>query len=72
MRIPRVLAVLATLALSSGCDTVAFYEKEHLSDPLMDLEESGTAVHWEQKVFFSREGSIGGIGSSAGGGCGCY
>ncbi len=68
----RLLWLCAVTVLLSGCTDVQFYEKEYLNSPLMRFEEFGTVSHFEQKVFYSREGSIGGIGTSAGGGCGCY
>jgi len=63
--------MLATL-FSGGCKSVAFYEKEDLGSSLMSLDDGGTQAHLQQKTVYSMEGSIGGIGSSAGGGCGCY
>ena len=64
--------ILALAALLAGCQTVEFYEKEQLNDVTMLLEEDATEVHFLQKVLYSREGSIGGVGIGAGGGCGCY
>ena len=73
MNSPHRLALFACLLLFlSGCNTVEFYEKEHISAPLMDLAENPAEVHFQQKVFYSIEGAAGGIGTSAGGGCGCY
>ena len=62
-------AVLFTLV---GCNTVEFYEKEAMTNRLMVFEADGTEAHFHQKVFYSIEGAAGGIGESAGGGCGCY
>lgn len=67
-----VCCALTALALSSGCTQVAFHQKGRLSSPLMALEDSRTETHFYQKVYYSREGSAGGIGAGAGGGCGCY
>lgn len=66
--------VLAAVLLgsTSGCRSVAFYEKRAFSNPLMDLDEGPTEAHWYQKVYYSDEGAAGGFGTSAGGGCGCY
>jgi hypothetical protein len=66
------LTLVAVAAALVGCRSVAFYEKEHLNDETMVLEESATETHFIQKVLYSREGSIGGVGIGAGGGCGCY
>lgn len=65
---PLVLAVL----LAAGCGGVAFYEKRALADPVMDLDDGAAEAHFYRKVYYSREGSAGGIGTGAGGGCGCY
>lgn len=57
---------------ATACTPVAFYEKERLSNPIMSLDPGPTHVHFYQKVYYSIEGSVGGIGTNAGGGCGCY
>lgn len=70
-----VLTTLAAPVIASslaGCQRVAFYERQHLQDRIMTFTESPSEVHFYQKSYYSREGSVGGIGSSAGGGCGCY
>lgn len=72
-RDPRtLLLVLFALAGASGCNTVEYHEKGALADPAMQFIESAAQLHWQQKVQFSDEGAAGGIGTSAGGGCGCY
>jgi hypothetical protein len=72
-RARAALALLAFTALgTSACQTVEFYEKEAFSDGVMLLDEDPTLTHFRQKVYYSREGATGGIGDSAGGGCGCY
>lgn len=72
----RTLFALTGLALAagalSGCSPVPFYEKGRLQDPIMTLSTDPTETHAYQKIYYSREGSVGGIGTSAGGGCGCY
>lgn len=65
-------SLLILLPALSGCSTVEYYEKERLSDPAMVFETDPTEVHFFQKCYYSREGSAGGIGDTAGGGCGCY
>ena len=69
---PYAYLLLIVFLAASGCNTVEFYEKEHLVAPIMDLAEDPAEVHFQQKVFYSIEGAAGGIGTSAGGGCGCY
>jgi hypothetical protein len=72
----RRLALALTAALTLGClqscDSVKFYEKRLLADPIMAFGDPATEAHFFAKSTYSREGSVGGIGSSAGGGCGCY
>lgn len=64
--------VLSAAAALSGCNSTKYYERKHHNNPVMSLAEESTEVHFWQKCFYSREGSVGGIGTSAGGGCGCY
>ncbi len=67
-----LLAAVAAICLFGSCESVDFYEKEAFTDPTMELAEDRCEIHWYQKVFYSQEGSAGGIGTVAGGGCGCY
>ncbi len=67
-----LLLALLGMAATTGCQTLAFHERGRLQDTIMTFDESAGEVHWVQKVRYSREGSIGGIGATAGGGCGCY
>ena len=69
-RLLLAVAVLSPALVS--CRSVEFYERERLGDAVMSLEENAAETHFHQKVFYSMEGSAGGIGTSAGGGCGCY
>lgn len=71
MRAKIVLFLFAALGATS-CNTVEFYEKGALSTPVMSLEMPATLSASEQKIFYSTEGAAGGLGSTAGGGCGCY
>lgn len=67
------LLVAATLLLPAvGCVRTQFYERGKLQESAMQLGQSETETHFWHKCFYSREGSAGGIGSSAGGGCGCF
>ena len=54
------VAIAALPFFLAGCQTVPFYEREHLNDETMVLEEDPTQIHFEQKVLYSREGSAGG------------
>ncbi len=72
LRTGAVLALLMATSTLGGCARVAFYEKGQLSDPIMVMEDDPALVHFYQKIYYSVEGSVGGIGVGAGGGCGCY
>jgi len=67
-----LILLLAPIFFATGCANVPFYERGHLADPVMLTQPDASETHLRQKVVYSREGAIGGIGSSAGGGCGCY
>lgn len=64
--------LILTLLTTTGCTSVAYHEKAKLVSPIMAFDEGPTEIHFYQKTYYSREGSIGGIGTTAGGGCGCY
>ena len=69
----RAIAVAIGLSLlATGCKGPSFYEKGAFADPTMEFAEGAAELHWIQKVQYSDEGAAGGIGTSAGGGCGCY
>jgi hypothetical protein len=67
--------VFGTLALTmfffASCQKVAFYEKQYLANALMQFDSDPTLDNFMQKTIYSREATTGGIGSKAGGGCGC-
>lgn len=68
-----LLALAAALSVASAsCRSVEFYERERLGDSVMSVETDPALAHFHQKVFYSMEGSLGGIGFGGGGGCGCY
>ncbi len=64
--------ILLTLILFSGCvKEVQPWEKEQLSSDVMK-NDGDNALHkqFQEHVYFSKEGTKGGVGV-AGGGCGC-
>lgn len=65
-----VLAML-TASMFTSCQKVAFYEKQYLASALMSFDTDPAFDNFMQKVIYSREATTGGIGSKAGGGCGC-
>jgi hypothetical protein len=69
-RVATVGMLLYSLALFWGCAMVKPYEREKLSDPIMDPASHFGKQTLEQKFFSTREGSAGG-GTGVGGGCGC-
>lgn len=71
-RLLSLVVLGALIAPLTACQAVDFTEKRNLSDPIMEFGDGATETHFQQKTFYSREGSVGGIGASAGGGCGCY
>jgi len=63
-------ALLGTILALAGCAAVKPFEREKLSDPIMNPASHFGKQTLEQKFFSTREGSIGG-GTGIGGGCGC-
>ena len=66
----RLLLCALAAACLLGCANVKPYEREKLSDPIMDPGSHLAKQTLEQKFFSTREGSMGG-GTGVGGGCGC-
>jgi hypothetical protein len=66
----KLLSFVILFALLVGCATVKAYQREKLSDPLMEPRNQFAKQQLDEKFFSTREGSMGGdIG--IGGGCGC-
>jgi hypothetical protein len=67
------MLAIALLGLAiGGCRGPAFYQKEAFANPVMLAEPDRGETHLHQKVRYSPEAGIGGIGETAGRGCGCY
>lgn len=69
-----IIALALALALSAatpGCATTRYHERARLADPAMQLDGDAAVVYVRTKAESAREGSIGGFGHSAAGGCGC-
>lgn len=64
------LTFLLAAVASTGCATVAPYERGTLARTDMQLERNSDAAAGQQHADAYREGSAGGTGAS-GGGCGC-
>lgn len=65
-----LLAGLSGLLGLTGCSRVLQKDREHLSDPVMQLHPDALGDGLESHNQPRREGSAGG-GSGSGGGCGC-
>lgn len=70
LRLSLAFVFAVALGLPS-CTSVEYWDKGHLADPVMSYQDGGTQTHFDQKIFQSIEGSAGGFGANAGGGCGC-
>ncbi len=69
----RVPATLLIAALLGGCSIqpwVKPYEREQLSDPIMNLQRSSLMAQHREHVLDVREGARGATGVQ-GSGCGC-
>jgi len=64
-----ILGVLC--ALACGCVRVHQIDRETLSKQIMQFEPMGSRQAFLNDVHSIREGASGGVGQSAGGGCGC-
>jgi hypothetical protein len=58
------------MGICTGCAAVKPFEREQLTDPLIEPNSQMSKQSLDQKFFTSREGSIGGA-DGIGGGCGC-
>lgn len=68
--IKYTLLLLIPLSLSLTSCAVKQWQREHLSDPIMRIDDDPEAMEMKQHLLERREGSSGGHGA-AGGGCGC-
>ena len=65
----RVLGGM-TLLLVAGCATVQPWDRDLLAQSKMSLNPTPMLQAIDEHIYFSKEGSMGGIGVG-GGGCGC-
>ena len=70
----RLMLVVSAVFIFSGCSSlepwVKPYERENLSDPVMNIARDPIAAGYHYHVFETRE-SARGAGAVTGGGCGC-
>lgn len=76
MKYYKVLLTIAIVSIMSACSMqpiqpwVAPYEREHLADPIMDVDRDEIFTSFRQHVYETREGARGAT-SASGSGCGC-
>ena len=73
MKISRYLLLILALAAAGlgGCVRVHQVDRETLSQQIMQFDPMGNRQAFLNDFHSIREGSAGGVGQSAGGGCGC-
>ncbi len=73
MKIVKQVLLVITMSslLFSACTAVKPYEKAFINDEEMGLNPRKEEI-FEINSETYREGASGGMGSKAGGGCGCY
>lgn len=71
-RVVRLALLLALASAFAGCGaaTVKPWDRDLFADPRMSFTPSPLENAIDEHVYFSKEGSAGGI-SAGGGGCGC-
>jgi len=68
-RILRLICALALL-LVAGCTTVQPWDRDLLAEKKMSFNPSPMLLAVDEHIYFSKEGSMGGM-DAGGGGCGC-
>lgn len=66
----KLLLVISTLFIITGCTHVAPYDKENLATTKMSPTPNAVEASFESHVFGIREGSFGAQNGFSGG-CGC-
>lgn len=66
---PIAVALFSVFVLLTGCANVAPYEREHLADPIVDINDRESAAYEEHMHRALSQGLIG--PPRGGGGCGC-
>ena len=64
------MAVMPACSMQPIQPWVAPYEREHLADPIMNIDRDEIFVSFRQHVYEVREGARGAT-SATGSGCGC-
>lgn len=73
LTLPTVLfpALLLPALVLPGCVATDVHERERLQDPCMQFDQDASWVFLRNKTEAAREGSFGGFGAAAAGGCAC-
>jgi hypothetical protein len=70
-RLVVAAAMLAVVALATGCSTTGFHQRERLAHPAMRFDPDPSVDYLRTKMEAAREGAFGRFGPVAAGGCGC-
>ncbi len=70
-RLLCLLTLLLLLPLPTSCVKTKFYQRERLVDRAMQFDADQAFVFIRHKTEAAREGSFGGFGAAAAGGCAC-
>jgi hypothetical protein len=65
-----LLALLLASAAASGCATTKPWQREHLAQPEMAVDQDADREALRHHMLGTREGAVGALGGG-GGGCGC-
>jgi hypothetical protein len=65
------LAFVALTAVLTGCAGPRFHERQRLIDRAAGFDQDRSVAYLRDKIEAAREGSFGGFGGAAAGGCGC-
>ncbi len=71
MQLIKTFFLIILFLLSSACATVAQIDRGRLAKKTMQFDSFSHADSFRDEMHADREGSAGGVGQSAGGGCGC-
>lgn len=69
-RLGALLAVIATVSVTSGCTSVQAWQKGNLAKKEMSFDPDPLESRYQLHIYFSKENASGGYGAG-GGGCGC-
>jgi hypothetical protein len=69
-RLLILLAALAGVAITTGCQNVKPWQRGYLAEDVMRADRDPIGTSLDEHIYFSREAAAGGRGVG-GGGCGC-